>query len=354
MPPMLQFLIRRLFAAFVSLIIITMVLYAGVMLTPAEARARLYLSPGRGGERATEAFINGLIEQYHLNDPYIVQYGIWIQSLFQGTWGYSPTLRYDVLEALLDRTPVTLELAFYTLLLLIPLGMASGLVAGWKPGKWFDNIFRGVAFLGTSIPPFILSMILLAIFYVKLGWLAPGQMDIRTSMALERSGFIEFTGAMTLDSLLNGRLDVFPIALKHLAMPVMTLLLFHWASLGRVTRSAVMNQSGKDYIVAARSRGVSERHLMWRHALRAVFAPVLTSTALSAAGIITSLFIVEIIFGLNGISQVILISMRSYPDAPAALGFTVYSVIMVIGLMFILDVLQALLDPRVRSEVLNQ
>ncbi|MFZ5856575.1 MAG: ABC transporter permease [Chloroflexota bacterium] len=354
MPPFLQFLIRRIFAMFASLVVITMVLYAGVMLTPPEARARLYVPPGKSGDHtATEAFINSLIRQYHLDEPYLVQYGYWVKSLVTGSWGYSPTLRGDVLTELLRRTPATLELAVYSLLLLIPLGLANGLVAGWRANGWFDGLFRGAAFFGTSMPPFIFSMILISIFYVNLGWLAPGRMDITTDLLMTRIGFVDYTGFLTIDSLLNGRPDIFLISLKHLAMPVLTLSMFHWATLGRITRSTVIGQRNKEYIVAARARGVSERSLLWKHALRAIMAPSLTTMALSAASVVTSIFVVEIIFGLTGVSQVIIISMRSYPDAPAALGFAVYSVLMVIGLMFILDILQALLDPRVRDEVLQ-
>lgn len=127
--------------------------------------------------------------------------------------------------------------------------------------------------------------------------------------------------------------------------------MFHWATLGRITRATVIGQRNKEYIIAARARGVNEKNLLWKHALRAILSPSLTAMALSAASVVTSIFVVEIIFGLTGVSQVIVIAMSSTPDAPAALGFAVYSVLMVISLMFILDVVQALLDPRVRDEV---
>jgi peptide/nickel transport system permease protein len=349
----MQFILRRLFYALVSLVVITMVLYAGVMLSPPEARARLYLPPGKGGERATEQKINVIIRDYHLNDPYLVQYGYWVKSLLTSTWGYSPTLRDEVLPQLLRRTPDTLELAVYSLLLLIPMGLASGLVSGWKPGGVFDGVFRILAFLATSMPPFILSMILLSIFYLQLDWFAPGQLDVTTEIELTRSGFVEYTGALTIDCLLNGRFDILLTALRHLALPIFTLSIYHWATLGRITRSTVKTERGKEYIIAARARGVVEKDLIWRHALRAIFAPSLTIMAFSAANILTGVFVVEIIFGLTGISKIIVIAMNSYPDAPAALGFAVYSVIMVLGLMLVLDILQAAADPRVREEVLK-
>jgi peptide/nickel transport system permease protein len=353
MPPFLQFLVRRIFLAILSLIIITMLLYAGMMITPPEARARIYLPPGKGGERATEAVINGFIQRYHLDEPYLVQYAYWLRSLLEGTWGYSPTLNDDVLPSLLRRTPVTLELALLSLILLIPAGLASGLVSGWRPNQAFDYVFRSAAFVGTSAPPFILALVFLSIFYVKLGWFGPGRLDLSMSLELANSSFRNYTGMLTLDSLLNGRFDVFINALRHLAMPVMTLFLFHWSSLGRITRAAILGEKGKEYIVAAKARGVKESRLIWHHALRAVFAPSLTIMGLSAASIVTGTFVVEIIYNLKGVSEVIKISMSSAPDAPAAIGFTVYSVIMVIGLMIILDVIQAIMDPRVRDEVMR-
>ena len=353
MPPILQFIVRRLFSAIISLIVITMVLYAGVMLTPPEARARLYLPPGKGGERASENFIKVLIRTNHLEEPYLIQYFYWAKSLLSGSWGYSPTLNDDVLPALIHRTPATLELALYSLIFLIPIGLASGLLSGWRPGSIFDGGFRGIAFLGTSTPAFILSMVLISIFYIQLDWLSPGRIDVATELKMAKSGFIEYTGALTLDSLLNRRFDIFVIAFKHLIMPIFTLSIYHWATLGRITRSTILNERKKEYITAARARGVKESTLIWKHALRSILAPSLTTMALSAASIVTGIFVIEIIYGLTGVSQVIVISMSSSPDAPAALGFAVYSVIMVLGLMLALDLIQAVLDPRVRDEVLK-
>jgi peptide/nickel transport system permease protein len=353
MPPFLQFIVRRLLYALLSMIVITMVLYAGFMLTPPEARARLYLPPGKGADRASEQYIQNIIDSNHLDDSYITQYAYWVKSLLTSTWGFSPTLHDEVLPSLLRRTPATLELAFCSLLLLIPMGLASGLFSGWRPGSRFDIVFRSFAFLGTSMPSFILSMILISIFYIKLGWFPPGRLDVATELDMARSGFVEYTGAMIIDSLLNQRFDILAITLRHLAMPVFTLSIYHWATLGRVTRSTILNERGKEYITAARARGVREKKLIWRHALRAILAPSLTTMVLSAASIATGVFVVEIIYNLTGVSQVIVIAMSSSPDAPAALGFAVYSVIMVLGLMLTLDIVQALADPRVRDEVLK-
>jgi ABC-type dipeptide/oligopeptide/nickel transport system permease component len=136
-------------------------------------------------------------------------------------------------------------------------------------------------------------------------------------------------------------------------MPVFTLFIFHWATLGRITRTTIMGEKSKEYIIAAKARGVRENRLIWKHALRAVFAPSLTTMGLTAASIVTGIFVVEIIYNLKGVSELIVISMKGVPDAPIALGFAIYSVVIVNVLMLVLDVLQAIIDPRVRDEVLK-
>jgi peptide/nickel transport system permease protein len=298
-------------------------------------------------------FQESIIERYHLRDPFLVQYGYWVRSLFDGTWGYSPSMNEFVLPALVKRTPITMELAIYSLLFLIPLGLVSGVISGWKRSGAFDRLFRSVAFISTSTPSFILALVLLSVFYVQLDWFAPGRISFNYSMEISKETFHQLTGMLTIDSLLNSRPDIFWDACKHLAMPVFTLSLYHWATLGRIARTSMLGERGKEYIISARARGLSERRVVWRHAFRNMLSPALTSIALSATSIISGVFVIEIIFNFNGISKIIVSAMSGVPDAPAALGFAVYSVLMVLILMFVLDVLQAILDPRIREGVLK-
>lgn len=340
----------------VSLIIITLVLYGGVMLTPPEGRASLYFPPRMNPNMTEEQMRNfqeKIIERYHLRDPYLVQYGYWARSLFDGTWGYSPSIGENVLPALLKRTPITLELALYSLLLLVPIGLVSGVIAGWRRSGAVDRLFRGIAFLGTTTPSFILALILLSVFYVKLGWFAPERMSLDYSLELYKGNFASFTGMLTIDSLLNGRPDIFQDAWKHLAMPIFTLSLYHWATLARITRTSMIQERSKEYILSARARGLAERRVVWKHAFWNMLTPSLTSIALSATSILTGVYVAEIIYDFNGVSSVVVAAMSGEPDAPAALGFAIYSVILVLIMMFLLDVLQAALDPRVREGVLK-
>lgn len=351
MPPFLQFSLRRIALIPLTLFIITLVLYAGVMLTPPEARVTIYLP--KGNSKYKESFVKQLIKSNYLDQPYAVQYAHWIKTLVSGSWGFSPSLGEEVLPALMRRTPVTIELALYSLLLFIPLGLANGLMAGWKPNSTYDTVFRGAAFFATSMPTFILSMLLLSLFYIKLGWFAPERFSPIFASQISSPDFHAYTGLLTVDSLLNARLDIFLDAVKHLTLPVVTLSLYHWATLGRITRAATTEEQGKEYIIAAKARGIREKMLIWKHALRGLLSQSLTSIGLSAANILTGVFIVEIIFTINGVSAVIVKAMRSGPDAPAALGFSIYSVLLVIGLMFILDIVIALVDPRVRDGILK-
>lgn len=356
MPPFLQFVIRRFLVIPVSILIITMVLYGGVMLTPPEARAVLFFPPRMNPNMTEEQlrkFTETIISRQHLRDPFLIQYGYWVRSLFNGTWGYSPSMKLDVLPALLDRTPATLELTLYSLLVFIPLGLISGVSAGWRPYQWRDNLFRSMAFIGMTVPPFILAILFLAVFYVRLEWFAPERINYIFAYEMSKESFHAVTGFLTIDSLLNGRPDIFVDALRHLAMPVITLSLYNWAILGRITRATIIEQRNKAFITSARARGLTERRVLWRHAFRSVLAPSLTSIGLSAATIVTGAIVVEIIYNMHGVSEVLTTSMSGVPDAPAALGFAVYSVIMVLTLMFVIDVLQAILDPRIREEVLR-
>ena len=356
MPLFVQFLIRRAFLIFISMFLITLVLFGGVMMIPANARAELYLPPNMKPELPEEQLQkmkDVIIEKYHLDDPYPVQYGYWVISLFEGGWGYSPTLHEAVLPSLVRRTPVTAELTLYSLLLFVPFGLITGGSSGWKRNGIGDSAFRFLAFLGTSIPPFILSVILLAIFYVNLGWFGPGRLSQSLGLFVSSGDFTTYTGLLTIDGFLNKRPDISLDAVKHLVMPVVTLSLYHWATLGRITRATIIEQRRKGYVSAAVARGLSDREVKWKHAFPNVLSPAMTSMALSAASLLTGVYVIEIIFNFRGISQVIVGAFSLVPDAPAALGFALYSVLLVLTLMFILDLLQAAFDPRVREEIIK-
>lgn len=352
MPPFLKFLIRRLLAIPVTLLIITAVLYGIIMLAPAEERAMLYWPP-RSRNLAPEVAENiqqQIIEDHYLDKPYLQQYSSWLLNLIKGDWGYSPVMNSDVLPLLLKRTPVTLELTLYSILLFIPLGLLSGVLAGWRQHSSSDATFRFAAFIATSIPPFILALSLLSVFYVGLRWFPIGRTSL-IELSLSSSDFQVYTGLLTIDGLLNSRFDVTLDAFRHLVLPSFVLSLTHWATLGRITRAAMIEEKQKEYVTAVRARGIPQPSIIWRHAFRNTLPPALTSSALSAASLITGVFIIEAVFDFNGLSALITRSILDAPDAPLALGFAVYSVLLVIPWLLILDIARAIIDPRLGEAI---
>jgi peptide/nickel transport system permease protein len=322
------------------------------MLTPAETRATLYM-PKRTSPRMTEEqyqkLIDQNIERYHLNDPFPVQYFYWITNFVQGNWGYSPTLQIDVFSAILQRTPATAELTLLSLLIYLPFGLLSGVISGTHNHQAADRGFRLTAFVATSLPPFILAIVLMVIFYINLDWFAPGRISSMTESLISSDQFQRITGLITIDGLLNGMPEITLEALKHLAMPAITLSFAQWAILGRITRASVIEETQQEYVIAARSRGLKEKTITWKHILGNALPPVFANSMLSAASLLTSVFVVEILFNLQGISTLAVRSMAFIPDAPAALGFAIYSVVIVLLLMGVLDFVQSYLDPRIRE-----
>jgi peptide/nickel transport system permease protein len=348
----LKFALSRASYVVITLLLVTAALYGIIMLAPVEARAEMYLPPRTPPYQSPEVaarVMARIISEHHLDQPYLVQYFHWISNLMRGDWGWSPILRAGVLEALLTRLPATAELTIYSALVLVPLGLFSGVMAGWRRDRPADNGFRAVAFAMTSVPPFILGIVMLSLFYVGLGWFSPGRTSSGDVIRVTSTAFDPITGLLTVDGLLNGRPDITLNALRHLTLPVLALSAAHWTTLGRITRASMIEELGKDYVTAARARGVPGWRVVWRHALRNAIGPGLTSVALSAASLMTSVYIIEAVFDFPGVSQLVARSVQGTPDAAVAMGFAVFSVLLVLPVMLALDVVQVLADPRLRA-----
>ena len=352
MSPLLSFVLRRVLAGMVTLLAVTVILFAISNLLSPQQRALMYV---RGGNpeappSASDNRIKTIIRQHGLDAPLPLQYIRWVVSLLQGDWGWSPTANQDVFPALLKRSQATTELTLYSLLLFIPLGLAGGAVAGWWRGTNLDRSLRLGAYIGISIPPFILAVLMLGIFYVNLYWFLPGRISDNFARVLEGGTFHVYSGLLTLDSLLNGRPDITQDALRHLVMPVVILSLYHWASLVLITRTSMIEETSKEYLITAAAKGLPERLIYQRHALRNALIPALNTSALSAVSIVTGVFVVEAICDYKGISFLIRGALQApVMDLPLVLGFTIYSLLMVMVIVFVLDLLQAVLDPRYRE-----
>jgi ABC-type dipeptide/oligopeptide/nickel transport system permease component len=350
------YLLRRLASALLTLLVVTLVLYGISTLSTPEERALLYVKPSRNEDQPfTQARIDAAIKEHGFDASFPIQYGRWMINLLQGEWGWSPTANTFVLPALLRRSQATSELTLFSILVFIPLGLASGALAGWQRDTWQDKGFRLAAYVAISVPPFILAVILLGTLYANLKMFPPGRISDMMARVVDASTFTHFTGLLTLDSLLNARPDVFIDVLNHLVMPVFTLSLFHWATLGLITRAAMIEETSKEYILTAAAKGLSGRQIYRRHAFRNVLATALNSSALSAVSLVTGVFVVESIYDYKGVSYLVRNAVLAPAiDVPIVMGFTLYVVVMVLAIIFVLDLLQALVDPRSRERLASQ
>ncbi len=354
----MTFLLRRLFFIPVTLLVITAALYAITMLITPERRAYLYLPPKVDMESVLpeSPVIQGIIEKYHLRDPYPVQYFGWLGKLLQGDWGWSFAARQEVLPFLMARTPVTLELLFYSTLLFIPVGVLTGVVAATRHGRRTDHSVQLAAFVGTSIPAFVMAIIMMSLFYVGLHWFPLDRISDATEVSMRQRDFHYFTGLLTIDGLLNGRLDVVLDALHHLALPALVLAVAQWATLSRLTRASVLEEIDRDYITLAHAKGLKNRRVIWGHATRNALVPILTASALTVAALVTNLYLVEVIFNFHGLSDIFLLAASQASrygtiDPAPALGLAIYTAVLILLIMLALDIVHALVDPRLREKL---
>ena len=358
MPPILGFLLRRLLAVPLTLIVITAVLYGISMLAPPERRAYLYVPPKANLDELMpdDPPMKSIIAQRHLDEPFLVQYAGWLEKMLRGDWGWSIGFKQEVLPFLLRRTPVTAELLLWASILFIPLGVLTGSWSAARRGKRIDHGVQLFAFIGTAIPIFLLAFVMLAIFYIGLKIFPLDRLSDAAKTLVASDAFHSYTGLVTIDGMLNGRPDVSLDALRHLAMPVLTLTLAQWATLNRITRTAVAEELDRDYVTVARGKGLRERAVVLRHALDNALVPIVTSSAVSAASLITSVYLVELLFNFHGLSDVFAITTAqaslfvTFDPAPA-MGLAFYSVLIVLTITFLLDVVHALVDPRLRERL---
>jgi peptide/nickel transport system permease protein len=258
----------------------------------------------------------------------------------RGDLGVSFLTRRPVLEDLLLFLPATIELAVSSLLFAIVLGIPLGVIAGLRYGSRFDRSVWFVSLLNASLPPFWTGLIFLYLFYYTLGVApGPGRLDPRM-VAPER-----ISGLFTVDALLQGNWEALGSALTHLILPTVILGSFTLALVLRVTRAAIADEIGKDYIRTARSKGLSERVIVARHALRNVMLPLVTILGLAFAGLLSGAVMTETVFDWPGLGQYLVRAAESL-DYPAIQGGTLMIALIYIGVNMMVDILYGVLDPQ--------
>ncbi len=311
------------------------------LLTPAQ-RAAAYI---RSENQANQ--IPQIIQQYRLDEPWYVQYGLWLQRLSEGDWGYSRTTNEPVLTTLQKRFPTTAELALLAILPVIGVGIFLGTAAALNRDGFIDQFVRVLSIFGWSIPTFVMGIWLLVIFYGLLGWFEPGRISTEYVVQIAQGGFQRYTGMMTIDAMLNGRFDIALDALRHLVLPVITLATVQSAQIMRVMRSSLLDALSEDYVRTARAKGLQTTVVNRKHARRNALIPVITLSGFVMIGLINGVVITETIFNYPGLGQWAAQAALSL-DYASVLGFAVFTAVVVVIANLLVDVLYGVIDPRIR------
>lgn len=343
---MTTFIIRRLLLLPLIVLGVSLIIFSLFQILGPDKLLASYVNPNVF-DKLSNAELDALKEKYGLNKPFVERYGKWLLNALSGDLGWSQVGKEPVLKAIWSRFPYTFELALYALFPVVGVGIWLGVKAAVKRDKFLDHFIRIVAIIGWSFPDFVFGLLVLMVFYSVLGWFPPGNLSQWAEEVVKSSSFIKVTHLLTIDSLINGRLDVFWDALRHIIGPVLTLSFLWWAYLLRITRSSMLEVLSKEYVRTARAKGVPEKDVINKHAKRNAMIPVVTVAGAMVIGLLSGTVIIEVIFNRTGIGRLAAEAAVAL-DYATVLGTTLfYSTLLVLGNL-IIDILYAVFDPRVR------
>lgn len=332
-------IIRRLLLVIPMLIGITLLTFTVSHLVPADPLAVIV------SEKALDQpdIVNAAIQKWGLDKSLPEQYLYYLWNLTHGDLGVSFKTKRPVAQDLAQYLPATVELGLASLLFALVLGLPLGIMAAIRAGSWIDHLARFISLLGASMPPFWSGLMALFVFYFKAQILpGPGRVDTRMIVPAT------ITGLHLVDTLLVGDMNAFADALHHLILPSVILGWFTLALVCRITRSSLLEVLRMDYIRTARAKGLHERVVLLRHALRNAFIPTLTVLGLAFAGLMTGAIMTETIFAWPGIGRYAVESAANL-DYPAVLGTTLLIAVIYIFINLLVDILYGVIDPRIRE-----
>ncbi|MEZ4665687.1 MAG: ABC transporter permease [Thermomicrobiales bacterium] len=294
------------------------------------------------GPYASDEAVEEMKREAGLLDPWYTQFANYLGDLLNGDMGVSYQTNQPVTEDLRQRFPASFELVFYGMMLAVALALPLGIISAMKQGTWVDHLTRVIAVLGVSMPIFWIALILISTFYTRLGWLPGPQGRLPISMTAPP----RVTGLYTIDSLLDGDFDAFRAASKQLVLPVLTIGLIAMAPIARMTRATMIDALNSDYVRTAKSLGLPTRVIVSKNALKNAIIPVLTLIAAVFGYAIGGEVLVEYIFTWPGLGKYSFDAIMG-SDFPAVQGFIILAVAMYVLAYLIVDILIAILDPRV-------
>ncbi len=306
----------------------------------------IHLAPGDpartiAGEHASEQTIQTLREKYGLDRPLPMQFWLWFKQVLRGDFGRSIVSNEYVTKEILDRFPNTVELALFSMLIAIVVGFVAGVISASKQYSFLDYTTMGVALFGVSMPVFWLGIMLMMIFGVFFRVL-PISGRIATNIPFER-----ITGLYLIDSVVRGNWKALGSALKYLILPSVALATIPMATIARVTRSSMLEVLRQDFIRTERAKGLSERMVIYKHAVRNAMLPVITVIGLNFGLLLAGALLTETVFSWPGIGRYVVkaVQMRDYPVVQGCMLF--FSLMFVI-VNLITDLLYVLIDPRIK------
>lgn len=314
---MTKFLFKRLLQMIPLLAGISVISFLIIHTAPGDPTS-LFFNP-----KMTEADILRIRAKFGLDQPLYVQYFKWVWSFLQGDFGVSFLSGRPVADEILDRLPATLVLAVTSLVISFGLAVPIGAISAIKQYSWTDHLVTLGSLFGVSMPVFWFGLMMILVFSVKLGWLPT-------------------SGMFTLG-------EQFSLAdrIKHLAMPALVLGIDGIAGYSRFVRSSMVEVIRQDYVRTARAKGLAERTVIYKHALRNAMIPVVTLFGMSIPMLVSGAVVTETIFAWPGLGR-LAITAVSARDYPVLMALTVLSAAAVVIGNFIADLLYALVDPRIR------
>lgn len=292
------------------------------------------------GQHATAAQIQALRHQLGLDLPLYQQFGIYFWQVIHGDFGRSLMTGTPVFEEVWSRFPATIELALFAILLASIFGIIMGVIAAVKQNSFWDYLTMLVSLLGVSMPIFWLGLLLIIFFCLWLGWFpVSGRIDIGMEP-------IHITGLYLLDALLSGNGAAFQSALRHIFLPGLALASYSTAIIARMTRSTMLEVVRQDYIRTARAKGLAEKKVIYKHALRNAMIPVATVIGLQMGALLGGAVLTETVFSWPGLgSRVVEAIMAS--DYPMVQGSVIVIATTFVLVNLLVDILYAYLDPRI-------
>lgn len=347
---MLLYIVKRL--AFLPLLLfaLSVLIFSLVMfLSPYERLAVFIPNPETvSGSVSFEE----LIVRYGLDEPFYVQYRNWLSEVLKGNLGWSPSARMPVAEAIARQLPATIELMLAGFGIVFFGGVALGTYTAVRHNRVPDQAARVLTIFALSLPEFIFGLLLLVLFYAVLGWFPPGRLSMWAEDIVYSGDFRRFTGMNTVDGLLNGNFPVFLDALRHMVLPAIAYSLGLLSTILRLTRSSLLETLGKEYVLTARAKGLTEKIVVNRHARRNALLPVITVAGGIVARMLGGAVIIETVFNFRGMGSFIVDAAQGL-DFPAILGFSLMIGVVIILTNLVIDILYVVLDPTISFEGRN-